>query len=144
MSSGSETKRVIKAIAQGHDLEALVARFPGIPKAKLEQIWGMSNRMSVASLTLKQSLKTNERDKKTISLCERNEQLAKAMEEILQVALDSFKPEDILALVPKERILLIANMTDKMRLLRGESTENIEAKGLIGHIIALNDADANN
>lgn len=66
-----------------------------------------------------------------LPITERNEILATQMETIVQATLSLFNPADIAALTPRERVLLISSFTEKMRLLRGESTDNIAVNSFL-------------
>lgn len=118
----ADVKKKIPTITQGEIDTALEIRKAYVPPPR------------VSPETPKQL-----KERLDLPIAERNEILATQMETIVQSTLTLFNQADIAALTPRERVLLISSFTEKMRLLRGESTDNIAVNSFLSLVREVSD-----
>jgi len=133
-----KTKKIAKLLDEGYAIEDILKKQPRTNMSEVLEVLEKKDAFrpppSLIAKTTQQIQKKQE-----LPVVERNELLATHMEKIVQSALDLFRPEEIIALTPRERILLVSNFTEKMRLLRGESTDNVAINSFVNLVEELSD-----
>ena len=132
------TARLVDLFEQGYSVADIFKKFPTITQQEVDSALEV-RKAYVPPPKISPETPKQLKERLDLPITERNEILATQMETIVQATLSLFNPADIAALTPRERVLLISSFTEKMRLLRGESTDNIAVNSFLSLVREVSD-----